>query len=340
MGSVLIDNWSLESLIARKVEADNEKKPKAEYDIRSFQLIYGPAEGYEHQDTYNPGCWQNILMSIVLWDDIRYILNADYGSIYYRYTTEALKQFRGLIKPLYYKGEMAVISDMDFELLRSLSDREFSCASLQLPIKKLPPGLNDRKKYMDLMDGTYLYLLHSSNCSVNYLPHPIRAQFIKDNDGLEELYSRDVLLQMVDREVLEFYNHVNDLIKRRIFRCSYPILYDYIRQNACSEDEELDAAFSIRSSRDVVQFRKALDELDKKVNSGDVAALSTALKQIQELAHQITAAYSKTTELGELSIGLSPTINIPLKISTKKKAIHMTFLSKLIEYGIHDRLRR
>ena len=167
-----------------------------------------------------------------------------------------------------------------------------------------------------LLKRTQFYLSRINIYGVNYMPHPLRAKYIKENDLTRKLFEKQMLLDLVDREVREYYDKINKDLHVDLLHCEYPILYDYIRKNSSCPDDELKAVFSLREKKDIKELRKSFDLLDHEYNSGNVEMVKMAIQMIKESSQEITNKYNKnkTLKLGELRLGLTPTLNIPINI--------------------------
>jgi hypothetical protein len=209
---------------------------------------------------------------------------------------------------------------------------------------------------------TFLYSVISYSKGTSYLPHPIRADLISrynlldrfyekimdDRYDSDNRYNRMILLNPVNKEIREYYEYINQLAEDTVFVCKYPLLYDFIRRNASDMNEELAVAIDIRNEPDVVLFRKYLSSLDAKVNEKDFGALTLALEQIKDLAKQITSKYNRKPKLGkwELKVGreevlefvLNRILDIPEAIKRLKNRRNLTFVSRLIDFGIRGKL--
>jgi len=361
MGSVLIDNWSLDSFYS--IATGNYSPRRTPYP-----------HPWKTTSPYEQACWQNVLMAIVLWDDIKFLpmeSNASSeartnSSFWDRYDSIDILDddediFQGLDvheKLLYLTGNLisplvnesiAAIPYVNHDInqyacmwtdkvgqvnhLKSMSDEAYALLRYE--------GRSEYRQVRgDLLERTFIYLARSGTFGLNYLPHPFRASYIAEVSLIDMIFDRSDLLRALDKEVKAYYDHLNELLAKRAFKCAYPVLYDYIRRNTDSYPSEIRAAIALRKEKDVVKFGKQLDELDQKVNNGNVEAVLTSLQQINELVEHITGNYKKDVEMGELSIGLSPALNLPLRFSKRKKEISLTFLTKLVDFSLHERVKR
>jgi len=188
---------------------------------------------------------------------------------------------------------------------------------------------------------TFYYLITCSVLGVNYLPHPFRADFICEEkiyeNDLKLLLNRIDLLKVIDKKVLEYCDVVNKKFGRKQFTLNYPLLYDYIKKNSNSKFDELKVALSLREEKDVLQFRKEMSAIEDKIQTGDMQLAERVFDDVNECADSVINKYKVKRNLGELSLGLSPTITLPIQLPYSKP-LNLTFLTKLVDFGIHNRI--
>jgi hypothetical protein len=339
----MIDNWSLTPLYYKTLNASTPT------------------------NNYLKVCWQNILMAIVLWDELNFIPNKSTKS------TNPSVGFATLKEKALYEDTEGVFGER-YSLVKSIiREISFDAASSEF-LSSVKVGLSEMigslgqeelrqiyaiiqraphdSEYLSRIRSqpsrrgtflrTFLYSTISSIQGMSYLPHPIRADLIKQHNLLDRLYNRMLLLNPVETELKQYYEHINKSLGKTAFVCKYPLLYDFIKSNAADMNEELVVAIDIRNEPDVKSFRKSLSLLDVKVNAGNVEALRLALKQIEDLAKQIMSKHNSES-VGELQIGLiPPTVNVNFSMPIKKRnnSLNLTFMSRLIDFGIHERFSR
>jgi len=333
MASVLIDNWSIDTIFGlTKNQYDFEEKKiwssKDSY-CRSTETPFEKAQrGHMEFSGNKIPCWYNILMAVILWDEINVLHPYPPDQETKELRLDMLKPLKGIVGFLDNTASPGTIVIMDHSMFQYIELFEYS-----------PYGRALRK---ELFARTSEYLFRCSYYGVDFLPHPIRSEIAFKDATLHKAFvafNRQDIFNNIDKIVLEYYDKLNDIIGRRAFICSYPVLFDYIRKNSNSVADELKAAIELRSDKDVIRFRKSLDDLDEKVNAGDITAVDVAFKQIKELSMQIANKHTKSIKLGELTIGLSPSFKIPISIRKQEKILNMTFISRLVDFGLHDRLR-
>lgn len=320
MGTVLIDNWTLESALL-SLQTNGHIQDAGEMQRRDIQ-----------------SCWHNFLISIVMWDRVGFIP-------YYDFFSELLED------------HIARDDHCDNE-----SQKAFEVKNIKIPTSLnniVVPAIRDSSDYDNhgiriinhdvvraswaigsnprLVRRTYEYLLRSSTLGVNYFPHPQRAQYIYDHHIVQSVYSRKVLLDKAGMELNLYYTELSNALNKQLPSFEYPVLYDYIRKNANSFEEQMAVAIELRDSKEVKDFRGTLDNLDKKYYDGDLQAVLTAIKQIEESANEL---FSPSSELakGQLTLSFPPALNIDFNWKRKRKPLSITFLTRLMDFGIHDRM--
>ena len=197
--------------------------------------------------------------------------------------------------------------------------------------------------YARLEERSELYLNIANSWEMNYLPHPNRVRYLEENCLHNLGFERIKIIENLDNDLKGYYAEINNKYGRGICNVKYPLLYDYIRQNCDTPVDELRAALELRNDKNIIEFRKSLNYLDNAFNSGNIRDIDVAFKQLEELSETITAPRSKTL-IAKMSIKLStPLPFVGLSVSKtfkfpEKKIINMTFLTKLADYGVSERL--
>lgn len=118
------------------------------------------------------------------------------------------------------------------------------------------------------------------------------------------------------------------------------MLLDYISQNCDNLKEAIQLAKYIREEKDVVQFRKAMDEMEEALNSGNFVLFNEYLSIIPDIVSSIKKSGIKTSST-TITISTVPSIAFPMEFeSRKKKMLHIDFLTDLAMYGMYNRLLR
>jgi hypothetical protein len=302
MGAIMIDKLSIENI----VEYLGDDYPGGFGDY--FYEFSGRRDPYSLEQ-----CWDNFLTAIVLWDEIWHFETRDYAWENMFIHPKVINNIKNIVHKINIKMIDEPFYNMFFDLTQIDSSRT--------------PNFHRH---------TIAYQLISNSLGVPFLAHPRRATHLFD-----ELihFSRFDLLKRVDKELIKYYNNINNILKRDLLRFNYPVLVDYIISKANTPEEEIEAAMSLRNEKFVVDFRNQMNKIELSIKNGDTQKILSELKMVSDLAKDITKRYNKKTKLGEFSISLSPSLTIPLNFSkNSKRELHATFIRKLINFGVDKRV--
>jgi len=184
---------------------------------------------------------------------------------------------------------------------------------------------------------------------INVLLHNKRNEFERNQNQIS-LFDRLEIFQKIDKDLLEYYEHINQRLGRQYLSFSYPILYDYIRNESYCfyrghtyKLNELNVAFKLRQQKDVVQFRDEIEHLEFIINRGNTQALLSQLQLLDDIAKDLTNKYNKSILLAEFKLSLSPSLSrtFPIKIKLNKNMqIHTSFIKKVYSFGINERVNK
>jgi len=331
MGSILMDSWTLETgvfqaLNSKASKLDNEKK-----------------------------CWQLFLSSLILWDNIENIVR-DPGYHYWWQDELNKKQAKVLKK---------CVNQIDLNAFENSNLPQINYLPFAENIQRMFTP-NNQKRMSELLVSSFEveqamstvslradnYRLLSRATGLNYMPHPLRAKYLMEQDIEQQEIQRNEIIPFLDKEVMKVYESVNKRYEKKRFTCSYPLLYDYIRQNSASPTDELIAALKLRKRKDVVAFRKSMDKLDEKLSMGDVIAADIIASQIEEEVNEIAKPKTKNSSNGKWTyrfvLSIPPRFEIEKsvektnnpQIRNKDKIINTVFLSRLADFALHEQAKR
>jgi hypothetical protein len=210
----------------------------------------------------------------------------------------------------------------------------------------------ERESYLKRFD---LYVKLSSEIEANYLPHPARAD-CRTKKRVRDKFNQDRLIEVAEKQVLQFlkaFDEEND----HFVDCTYPLFFDYIRQEADTPITQLEVALELRKRSDVKAFRKSIRKLDASFNKLELSVIRRELKRIREISEGISSSLNDNKDVARFKLELSPTVkyspttqdvsvslgsvSIDGTINKQKstKLIDITFLSRLIDFGLNDRFR-
>jgi len=139
-----------------------------------------------------------------------------------------------------------------------------------------------------------------------------------------------------------------NLEKKRIIKFSSPLLHDYVKENANTPKEQLEFALELRKQKNVTEFRKSLDLMDKLLNEGKLVELDRVMKSLDELCRDIIKKTTRKKGIGSIKVKWSfpfkiePTKEFEIKVPTLFKDKHdrnlrLTFLADLMDFGLNRR---
>lgn len=295
MGTVLIDNLSLDHLLGRYI--------------------------LQHDDHYkNDYHIQNYLYAIILWDDVCSVRRNSFSrNLRENLDKEEILKDKFKVYDIPYEySEIELISE----------DIDLECFQEKMG------NFNDNAR-----EDAIFYLLLGYEFGMNVLLSSERAKFVLKSEIIKKIFSRVDIIEMLEKEVMEYYREVTEMIGKDVLKIKTPLLVDYVCSNAENFNDAVDIALELRENKNIKKFRATMDLIDASLNRGDAVEFTQYLKLIPEIVNQITqdGIKSKTINIG---VSLSPSITIPFtykKTPQKKRMINMNFLSQLAEYGLRGR---
>ena len=323
MSTVLLDNWLLFNCITTKMYNMNDEELPGYGSIHlSNKLI---------RKDVTEQCWQNLVTSLVLWDDIYFNIRDRSHSSYDRYFThKLLGSFLMDNKNIHILDRNYIpFYEPDVGTARKLYDSIHS----------------ENKDYdtIELLFRGYLYLLDAAHLGYNYLPHPYRAKVFKESKIYQEgMFSGKDIMIRLDKDIKEFLDRINEEFQRPIIPTKFPVLYQYIKSNSNSPHEELALALSLRDSKSVSQFRNSINRIDKAISNGDYVELSEVLKTVDDVCNDVAKELSSKSHTTTVSIDLIPvpSIGISTDVTFQKRnnsKLHTAFLYDLTEFALRGK---
>ncbi|MCL2197771.1 MAG: hypothetical protein FWB80_02505 [Defluviitaleaceae bacterium] len=239
------------------------------------------------------------------------------------------------------------------------SDKFLDSEVVRLPeYTKEPSGLtrfdfNNELSFKDwykqysplLLNRAEMYIDVAEEIGANYFPHPNRAEHLLNSSLLKGRFNRYKLLEMVDKSLIEYYDELDKEYETGILKFDYPVLYDYITNNATTPTEELKVALEMRYDKDVIAFRQSLNSFEEGLNNANRRKRLEAHRQIRELTQSISNDFSvkgNSLKIREIKVGLSSPLGInvglekPIKLSLggSDRVLNLTFLTRLRDFGL------
>ena len=331
MGSIMMDRWSIESIInfLKGSLGEFETFNNDIEDRKNCKNIEGDDYDYEFfPDEANIQCWDNFLTAIVLWDEI--------WSLHH----ENMYKWKNI-----FSNDKLVqnLNNSIHQLEKEAIDKSLLSAYIMLS-----SNLNEYFQ-RSIYERTLGYQILSNGLGVPFLAHPSRREYFihrRTYDFYRTTYnsirfshfSRRDIFNRIDDELMEYYDQINKEVGRKLYSFNYPVLIDYIRKDTQTPAEELEKAIELKMDNDVVVFREKLFDIEQSIKLGNTQMILSELKMVSDLAKDITNKYQKRIDIGEFTISLSPSLTIPISIKkNKRRELHATFIRRLLNYGVYER---
>lgn len=260
--------------------------------------------------------YMEILSTLVLWDEIYYL---DEGlSTFGWLDSNVGRKMKPLLKPLVIESKKKDIFEKSADLQYQKKYREY---------KKI---IAQRAIYYHEISKVY---------GLNYFPVNDRANFLKEHVNSRELWSRRELLDIEEKEILERVYNFN--LSQSSF-IPFPLLHSLIIKNTNSSDNYIETTLQIKQSKEVVTFRKYMDEIDMQLNKGNDSELKYVLKMIPEIVDDIQKMDRKLKLTTELKLKVSPgvismaTLALLSAIYSQNELLSMGLLCSTIGQALSD----
>lgn len=311
MREVLIDNMSFGSAIAEYYFIDERDWPMAWKKDPNIQKY---------------------LFGLVLWDNM---YSLDWRKNNYSMSSYNISLFKKLKRDIDVKRirkEMCV-EQLNFNDIKE-DLREISTVANQLTEDM---ALNLSFKDERVMHDTLFYLLLSHNANMNLLLSKPRTEVLEDSGMSQHIFDRLNMIGLLEDDVVKYYEEINKKIHKNYIQFECPLLADYICKNTGSLKEAIQVAKEMRKEKNIVDFRKAMDELEISMSEGKHTVFDNYVSEIPRIVEDITHGGEKCVTF-DLGLGFSPTITIPVKFKyRKKKLLHVDFLIDLAKFGVEGR---
>lgn len=293
-------------------------------NISLGKIIKFYIEGHEiNNDKNDDIAVQNYLYALVLWDKI-------YSLEYNRPSRNAIKNVYG-----FYERRTDYLKIEDIAYSR--------CSELEILANEISQKYEkNNEEYNKIVKDSIFYILLGCNLSINTYLSKERSQFIKELGVYENIFNREDIIHMVEKDVLEFYREINEKVGKKLITYESPLFLDYISQNCDDLEDAIQLAKYIREEKDVVKFRKAMDEMEEALNNGNFVLFNEYLSIIPDIVSSIKKSGIKTSST-TITISTVPSIAFPMEFKNRrksKKMVHMDFLTDLAMYGMYNRLLR
>lgn len=278
----------------------------------------------------------NIVNAIILWDDL-YVFHERMSSYYIGgidYFKQYSDNFHKIIAPLRLPKDLEKI---EFECFSDF----YESAGMNVDILKSNlediyiPGDVVNKLLGNEAQGyrAITYLLAANIHGMDYMPS-IQRQVMLERYDYNSFFLRKDVIDKIDKELLHYYNRVNEHLPVKRIHYSFPVLLDYLLDKY-SMDDIIKGAFELKHTKSLVDFRKEMDELDQAWENGNI---KTVEKYFVEIEHIIDKLPNSTifNKKFNVTISFPPALSFDMTIP-HKRLVHSVFLKDLAFYGINHR---
>lgn len=255
----------------------------------------------------------DLLEAIVLWDDLYYPENT--YSLWWKYIGQD-HCIKKIIKPL------------------QDDEREFDDK-----IKEILKSINNTNNFSETVNrGAVKYLLLSNKNGLNYFPCEKRCIFLEQSNlfNIFKFISRFDIVGTLDKEIMKYYEELNNFFGKNIFSFEIPLLADFIIQNTPDNMSHINYAIKLREDKYVVAYRKYLNEIEIAINCAQWDKLSKFGQETKGLVKDIFEAKRVVDSISVNLLAL-PSFSISTANLPFKKKMHLSFLRKLGKFAYKGR---
>lgn len=279
---------------------------------------------------------QKYLHALVLWDNLYAARQREYEYEYYQHRSYGYRDRFG-------SPDLPGVKNIEFPI------HKYAKIAMQLAHEEM---LNTRQRkrhneddfreiYIVLTDAIF-YFLSGYNLGMDISLSSERAEIIKRKNIENYVFRRNDIINMLEKEVVEFYEEINRKVGKKIISFTSPLLTDYICQNASSFQEAVELALEIRDDKNVVQYRKSMDKMKECLNEGKFTEFNEYISAIPDIVNDIKGSNIKTRTI-EAGLSITPSVTTAFNINVskiKRNRLHMSFLNDLARYGMKERIEK
>jgi hypothetical protein len=271
----------------------------------------------------NNPAFHNILEAMVLWDNVYYPKN-DY-SFFWKY----LSYESGLDR--YLKG--CEENDLYLDEAKCLY-KEFC----------------DEKKYTEnIACGAIRYSMVANKFGYDYLPCPIRGNFIQQTGIYKKIYninqipinggnstplSRKELWDPINKDIKDYYQDLNERCKSIHFDVNLPVLANYIIQSKPKNMNYLEYASQLKKKPSVKLYINYLNDIEKKIAEGNTVALSQFNRDMKDIVDEVCNEDKKL--IIQILTSIIPSPVFQFNIFDLRK-INFTFVRQVVRYEVKNK---
>lgn len=82
--------------------------------------------------------------------------------------------------------------------------------------------------------------------------------------------NRNDMIKIMDKSIKAYYEEINTMLGGKRLKFDRLILSDFVINNSKDRKSYINTVLQIKNEKEVIHFRKWVDEFEIKVNSGDI----------------------------------------------------------------------
>ncbi len=288
---------------------------------------------------------QNYLYSLILWDKIICIEEDDFRNFdknNYIFAKKGIGR-SVLIKRRTFNealGNRFNTNINDINNFLEINNVKIDTSEYREEAYRIVTNMEIANKDRQIAEDVVRYILLGYNLGVNICLSSERANFICLNHYDDYIFNRLNIINMVEKDVKEFYEEINSKVGKKVICFQSPLLFDYVCRESETFDQALQMAKKIKKEKHLIEYRRTMDKMEKCLNKGDFIKFNEYLSDIPDIVNSIQTAGIKTKTF-EIGFNPVPSISTNFDIVFGRKMhnkLHLRFLKDLAKFGVTERV--
>ena len=125
--------------------------------------------------------------------------------------------------------------------------------------------------------------LSAENNNIHYVPVDERAVFIEKHGIRDILFSRNEIIDSVNRDIMEYYKNSAEIIHNANLELGLESLYIMINNEKNKTSDFSDKIIALKNKPMVKQFRKWADGFESDIKKGKILVVDKYLEELKEI---------------------------------------------------------
>lgn len=322
MGKILLDNLTISRLpIARKYYKNDLNIQNYLYSLILWdKIICVDEEGFLEYSSYNRRRNYDI-----------FVKKGMSGSVQYK-----RKTFLEILRNGFYNSENDIYNNLEIDNI------EIDTYEYRKESYKIVENMEIMNKDKQIAEDAIRYILLGYNLGVNICLSSERTNFIYLNYYADYFFNRLSVIEMLEKDVKEFYEEINKKIGKKVICFQSPLLLDYICRESKTFQQALYMAKKIKNEKHLIEYRKTMDNMEKCLNEGNFIKFNEYISAIPDIVNSIRKS-GVNTQTFEMGLNPVPNISTSVNVSFGRRTynkLHLRFLKDLAKFGMMDRVYR